>query len=713
MKSTAGPASGIAGTVFGLVLGLAAALVLFPFGFGGPDVREGDRAPRTYRALRAAQYESEVITEQRRDQEAAAVEDVYFPRDPAVAERQLIALRNMLNEFERIRGSNLAVSQKLQEVQNIPGAQVIRPEVLTIILDFPQETFDDFRDRVERGLMAIMNDDVHAEDIAGKVNNYLEADVPLPGSAGELVAVRQVLNAFVVQNVEVDRQATERARAEARARVSPVIITWAPGQVVVQEGERLDEEDIEALEETGIISPAFDPYRAFGAAVVGVGVALLAGGGAMSVATFGRPVHRKLIVIGATFVVAMIAARVGFPAIFPDRERLFLAFAIPFAAVAMVSSVLAGFSFAAIMSVATGMLAAFVAAVVPDLPGSRFSGPLESLELSVAVTVAGIAAAPFVARSHGVLRYGAAAIACIAGIGAVLGAVWLFSEPRAETDVLWAAGAASVHGAGGALLAGALLSVTGRWAGIAPATRLRTLSRGDHPLLRRLQDEAPGTYHHSMMVATLAESAARRIGVDAELARVGAMFHDVGKLAQPRYYVENTVEGEESPHSQLLPEESAARIREHVSNGLLIARAAGLPDEVARFIPEHHGTRLILYFYREALRESPVVDVEAFRYAGPKPQSKETAIVMLADSCEATVRANRSDGPDEIDRTVDQVIAERTQEGELDESGLSVRDVRVIAATFKESLRALHHRRITYPPPMANEIAEVAELAGS
>jgi membrane-associated HD superfamily phosphohydrolase len=120
-----------------------------------------------------------------------------------------------------------------------------------------------------------------------------------------------------------------------------------------------------------------------------------------------------------------------------------------------------------------------------------------------------------------------------------------------------------------------------------------------------------------------------------------------------------------------------------------------------------------VYFYREAVRESPIVDVDAFRYAGPKPQSRETAIVMLADSCEATVRANRSDAGEDIDRTVDEVIAERTNEGELDESGLSVRDLRVITSTFKESLRALHHRRIAYPPPVAGEIADVAELPGS
>jgi putative nucleotidyltransferase with HDIG domain len=211
-----------------------------------------------------------------------------------------------------------------------------------------------------------------------------------------------------------------------------------------------------------------------------------------------------------------------------------------------------------------------------------------------------------------------------------------------------------------------------------------------------------------MMVSTLAEAAARRIDADPELARVGAMFHDIGKLAQPRYYIENTLEHEQSPHIDLPAEVSAARIRDHVTNGLTLAQRSGIPPEVAQFIPEHHGTRLIAYFYREALMESPVVDMAAFRYAGPKPQSRETAIVMLADSCEATVRARQSSAGDEIDRIVDEVIAERVAEGELDESHLSVADVRTIAATFKESLRALHHRRIPYPPALTNELAGIA-----
>jgi putative nucleotidyltransferase with HDIG domain len=702
---TGATAGGLAATLLGLSVGIVAALALMPVSLGGADVREGDRAPRAYRAQHAAQYESDILTEQFREEAASGVADVYLPPDATIRARQEQALTQFLDALAVLRDSNMSAAEKLAEAAALPGGAVVSEPVLAAILTLDDVAFADFRDRAGQALTAILEhpDGVLADEASGKVNNFLEADPPADASV--FVALREVLNAFVVQNVEVDEAETERARDAARAEVEPAIVTWAQGQLVAQEGQTLDADDIEALQETGIISPGFDGYRALGGLVVAAGAALLIGGGAFTVASFERPAGRKLTLIGVAIVAALLVARLGFPAIFPDRERLFIAFALPIATVALLCSVLAGFSFAAIVSVTLGLTVTFVATTVPELPGSRFAGPLEAFELATALVVAGIAGAPILARSHGVLRYAGAGVAASVAVGGVLGAGWLFSEPRADSDLGWMGTAAAIHGVGSALLAGGVIAIGGRWLGVEAPNRLTALTRGDHPLLRQLQDEAPGTYHHSMMVATLAEAAARRIGADAGLARVGAMFHDVGKLAQPRYYIENTLEGEPSVHGSLSPEDSAARIREHVANGLVIARRAGLPPEIERFIPEHHGTRLIAYFYREAVRESPVVDMEAFRYAGPKPQSRETAIVMLADSCEATVRANQSNDGDGIDLTVDTIINERMDEGELDESGLAVADIRLIAAVFKESLKALHHRRIPYPPALTGELA--------
>jgi len=233
----------------------------------------------------------------------------------------------------------------------------------------------------------------------------------------------------------------------------------------------------------------------------------------------------------------------------------------------------------------------------------------------------------------------------------------------------------------------------------------------DHPLLVRLREEAPGTYHHSLAVSALAEPAAVRIGADSVVVRAGAYYHDVGKLAQPGYYIENTVDGTRSPHDGLEPLESARRIREHVTNGLDMARRYRLPQLVRDFIPQHHGTRLVTYFYRRAIQPGGAVDANDFRYQGPRPQSKEAAIVMLADSCEAMVRARVDRDPAHIDALVDAIVAERLAEGQLDECDITMRELQQVAASFKATLRAIYHPRIEYPAAGADEAAIIARLA--
>jgi len=222
------------------------------------------------------------------------------------------------------------------------------------------------------------------------------------------------------------------------------------------------------------------------------------------------------------------------------------------------------------------------------------------------------------------------------------------------------------------------------------------------PLLRRLQDEAPGTFHHSIIVGNLAERAAHLIGADALMVRVGCYYHDIGKLVQPGFYIENQMGGD-NPHDNLDPFTSARIISEHVRSGMELARRYRLPPAIRAFVPEHHGTRLVAFFYRKAAQSDPDVDTEPFTYPGPKPQSKETAIVMLADSTEAVVRASEDRSPERIDALVDSVLAERLAEGQLDESDLTLREIKAIGESFKATLRGVYHPRIQYPEPTRAE----------
>jgi putative nucleotidyltransferase with HDIG domain len=262
--------------------------------------------------------------------------------------------------------------------------------------------------------------------------------------------------------------------------------------------------------------------------------------------------------------------------------------------------------------------------------------------------------------------------------------------------------AAAISGLGSGVLTAGGFAAVATFLGVTTRVQLLELSQLNAPLLRRLQDDAPGTFHHSIIVGNLAERAADLIGADALLVRVGCYYHDIGKALQPGFYIENQLGGA-NPHDDMAPHDSARVIRQHVRGGLELARSHGLPASVQAFIPEHHGTRLVAYFYRVASQSDPDVDQTAFRYPGPRPQSRETAIVMLADSTEAMVRASADRSPERIDALVEEVIAERVAEGELDQCDLTLRDIRTIAESFKQTLRGVYHPRIAYPEATERE----------
>ncbi|MBI4536054.1 MAG: HDIG domain-containing protein [Ignavibacteriae bacterium] len=250
------------------------------------------------------------------------------------------------------------------------------------------------------------------------------------------------------------------------------------------------------------------------------------------------------------------------------------------------------------------------------------------------------------------------------------------------------------------------------------------LSHFNHPLLRLLGERAPGTYHHSMTMAGLAEAAAAAVGANEVLARVGACFHDIGKIEKPTYFVENQ-KGSRNRHDRLSPRMSSLIIANHVKEGIALAREYKLPEEVIEFIPMHHGTTRIEYFYRKALKlaetsDDPTkvdeINEQDYRYPGPKPQTKETGIMMLADAIEATARTLDDPSPQKLEVAIDELIKKRFEEGELDECPLTLKDLTKIKAAFLGVLVGIYHARIKYPeaeqkksPTMGKPEAETAE----
>jgi putative nucleotidyltransferase with HDIG domain len=264
-----------------------------------------------------------------------------------------------------------------------------------------------------------------------------------------------------------------------------------------------------------------------------------------------------------------------------------------------------------------------------------------------------------------------------------------------------------------ALLAGCILSgsmpLVERCFGIVTDISLLELADGSHPLLQELIRRAPGTYTHSMTVATLAEAAAEAIGANPMLTRVGSYFHDVGKMLKPHYFIENQMG--ENRHDALEPALSTLVIIGHVKDGLALARQYKLPRPIMDFIEQHHGTTLVEYFYREAIRlqensGNSTTNLEAsFRYPGPKPQNRENGIVLLADAVESSSRALSEPAPSSLRKLVHDLLMKRLLDGQFEESGLTLTELHIIEESLSKSVIALYHARIKYPDVKVQQAA--------
>ena len=269
---------------------------------------------------------------------------------------------------------------------------------------------------------------------------------------------------------------------------------------------------------------------------------------------------------------------------------------------------------------------------------------------------------------------------------------------RDFSDIGMSMGAGITNAIVASLLAIGFLPLLESFTGITTDQTLLELSDLNRKLLKRLSLEAPGTYAHTVNVANLAEAASSAIGANGLLARVGAYYHDIGKLVKPQYFIENQPRGR-NPHDKIKPSTSSSIIRGHIAEGLKLAESDRLPDIVKRFIPEHHGTQQIAFFYNRAKESDPDGQLNAaeFTYAGPKPQSKETAILMMADTVESATRVLQDPTPGRIRELVDRLIGQKIAEGQLDEAPLTLHEIGMIKDSLTNVLTGMYHHRIDYP----------------
>jgi putative nucleotidyltransferase with HDIG domain len=685
--------SGVHAAFFALALAVVLALALVPVFPHQQQAREGDTASRTWQAPRDFSFNSEVLTEKQRQQAAAAVPDV-LAFSPDVRSQQVAKLEKLITDVDGVRNSSgLTRSQKLSALSGTEN--LFAPDFEPFILDMSSDEWGSVTGQARTVLENVLEGSVargQENQIADQVPQLIDPSL----SVDEAALVTALVKPLIAPNLEVDQAKTNQARDAARAAVAPVLVSYTKNQTIVRSGEVIDSTAIEAMRQAGLLSHRLDWRSLVAVIIVSLISAGILGYYVLAFGTENVADLRRLVLLLAMSALAVLAAKLYIPLVLPDHQRHFFAYALPLAAVPMLLAALVEGQLALIVAAMLAALVTFVVAYLPDVSAAAASSPLDALRALGVYGFGGAVGALAVHKAERLNRYALAGLLVAAVSAAVLSAVWFLDLDRKLWDLPWIALASSINGLLSAILAVGAFVTFGFVFGITTRVQLMELAQLNRPLLRRLQDEAPGTFHHSIIVGNLAERAADLIGADSLLVRVGCYYHDVGKLRQPGYFIENQMSGS-NPHDKLPAQKSAKIISRHVEDGLELAREHHLPAQVRDFIAQHHGTGQAAYFYRKALKQGKEIDASSFSYPGPRPQTREAAIVMLADSAEAAVRAASDRSPMEIDARVDEVVAERLAERQLDESDLTLRDISLISESFKSTLRGVYHPRLEYP----------------
>jgi cyclic-di-AMP phosphodiesterase PgpH len=685
-----------------LFVGLLALLqvaVLFPILPSRLHVHEGDIASGTITAPRAFSYNSDVLRKQLQDQAISAVPQAYA-YDVAVKNRQLAALTDLTNAISNTRiDTTLSYQQKVDALSSrVPG---LTAEQANEILAFSSDDWNTAVQETQRLLGTVLEDGFVGSDVAPRrasLPNRVRAGITT--QQGD-VAVALVRN-LIVPTESIDQAGMQKAQDQAAAAVPLQGVTFARGQVIVRDGDAIDAAKLEALQNAGLLTARLR-YSDLGAVLVIVAIVacVLAG----YLAAFEKRAlesWRQGLLLSLILGGLVLAAKVYMPLVLPDNHRQFMQFAFPAAAAPLLAASLFDAGLGVAVAAIAALMTTFTDLYLSDISGVVGLSALQPLEMATAFTLAGIAAVLVVRRAERLNRFLLAGGAVALVTTATLFGFWLLDPGRTTRDAGWLLLAGAVNGVASSLLTVGTFVLLGSVFNISTRLQLMELAQLNAPLLKRLQEEAPGTFHHSILVGNLGERAADQIGADALLVRVGCDYHDIGKLSRPGFFVENQFGGG-NPHEAIDPLASNRIIQEHVRYGDELARRVRLPEPVRAFTTEHHGTRLVAFFYRKAAESDPEIDPGIFAYPGPRPRTRETAIAMLADSTEAIVRSSRDHSHERIDALVEGVIAERLAEGQFDECDLTLKDLRTIAESFKATLRAMYHARIEYPAPTETE----------
>lgn len=518
-----------------------------------------------------------------------------------------------------------------------------------------------------------------------------QAESVKPGAAADDAAARALAARLLTPSLRYNANATARRREAAAAAVLPVTLGFRRNQLIIGEGQEVTREARLVLDElrSRALPGALFP-RWLAASVLGLLLLWVAIWPTRRMPAIRQPEARRNAVFS---LVGVMLTAIGFwfwllvvdalGAQMPGTSRVALLLLFPVPASAMLVSLVGnrrdGLAHLLVTSLVAGMLSEL--------------GAILTLH-SVVAGLVGISRVAGCSRRGCVVRAGlAVGIVGMIGAAAMLA---LAETPYTAANVVRVLGTAFVGGALAGLVVVALSSVVESLFGYTTNIRLVELLSYEHPLLRRLATEAPGTFQHCISVAVLGSAAADAVGAQSLLVRVGTLYHDVGKLERPVFFTEN--QRGLNPHDHLDPEESARLIRAHVADGLTLLREQGIGEQIADFVREHHGTGTMAFFAKRAEEQGRTPDPAPFRYPGPRPRSKETALLMIADQVEATARSMEEATEADYDRMVERTIERIRQEGQLDDAPLTLGELQRIRAALVVTLVDANHRRVAYPP---------------
>ncbi len=679
-----GPGTGALGRAVVVALLVAATLFLIlsaNITLGQENLGTGEIAPRDIRSPREVTFTSASLTEATRDDAAADVEPITVTTKPPSDNRedQLALLATLSNRVTRalsLYEEGTIDDDELAE-RIADNAPELAPAQRELVSTLTPAQWGLLSAATEAALGTTLEDRIAEGDLAEireEVRDLITADIPDEQRqlAGDLAA------AFIEPTEVVDQEETRAAEDRARAAVPPVTVTVQPGELIGIEGQPITLEQFEKLDALALTRPAVDLGTVVGNALVALILSSLAVGYLWRYEPGIWHRNRSVLLFFLGLVVTAVAMRIA-------ADRALWAFVVPTSATVLLVTILlqggAGAAMAVLLAVLAGVM-------------NR-----DALELAVYVLAGGVASILTITHAERLNAFVRVFFVLAATNIAVIMAFSLLAQ-RDLPAFLQLGAAGLLNAFLSVVLAVGSFSLFGNLFGIMTVFQLLELANPSNRLLRRLLLETPGTYHHSVMVGNLAERAAETIGADPLLARVAAYYHDIGKMKNPLAFIENQA-GAHNIHDDLSADTSARIISGHIRDGIDLGYEHGLPVQIIGFIPQHHGTSVMSYFHGKALQEvggqDDLVDERTFRYPGPKPQSREAAILMLADGVEASVRSLDDKDEASIRGMVDRIVDARIEDGQLDDAELTLKNIRQIKDAFVGQLLGMYHSRIKYP----------------